>query len=96
MTFNMIKIQSDLFKHLSKIAKTTGTTEKELAEHFIKKGIAENENNEQKLEKLRINDKLPRFGNGVPKAMEELSGFIETDNVVDVEKLKDQIHLDGI
>ncbi|MDR3292058.1 MAG: hypothetical protein LBT10_07935 [Methanobrevibacter sp.] len=81
-----------LLDAISKIAKKSGTIEKEVLNDLINKGLKNTWKNKGKIKARLINDELPKVTTPEHKTIDELIEFIKTDDVVDVEKLKDKIH----
>jgi hypothetical protein len=86
------RIEPKLIKKIEKIAKIKGTDENQVLNDVIEKGIEKTELQKAKLERLKMNDKLPKFG-GKTENIEDLAGFIKIDKEIDGVEIKKQIHM---
>jgi len=94
-----IEVNNDLLKIISKIAKTKGTTEKNVLNEILKKElIIDHESEKEKLERISINDRLPFYkkSNKEKDFNEIIEIAIDTgfDELIDPVEAKNKIYLD--
>ena len=94
-----IEVNNDLLKIISKIAKTKGTTEKNVLNEILKKElIIDHESEKEKLERISINDRL-RFYKKSNKEKDfneiiEIATDTGFDELIDPVEAKNKIYLD--
>ena len=88
-----ITIDSKLLETISRIANDNNTTEDKIINDFVLKGIEENETEEEKIKRLKINNELKKI---VPedyeeKTLDDLLGKFDIGPTNAV-KLKKELH----